>query len=240
MAFYNNIVAAYDEIFPLNKMQVSFIEHIQPVFSGKNMLDAGCGTGSLAIDLGRKGAAVKGFDLDATMIAKAVDKCPQALNVKFDQGDLTNFAANYNDVVFNVVCCFGNTLVHLSSLSDIEKFVSSAQSKIRPGGKLLIQIVNYDRVLKERVDVLPTISSKNYTFERFYSFNASRMIDFSTTLTRIDSGERYEQTVQLLPLKKDELYKLLVPYFTSIRFWGSFKREEWSSNSFHTIVEAVK
>jgi 2-polyprenyl-3-methyl-5-hydroxy-6-metoxy-1,4-benzoquinol methylase len=238
MAFYQDIVSAYDEIFPLNKMQVSFIERVYPAFTGKYFLDAGCGTGSLAIDLGRKGAGVKAFDLDEDMILRAVKKCPQALNVKFIKGDLLTIGQDYSGFNFDMVYCFGNTLVHLANAHDINQFIGSVSKLLKPGGRLLLQIVNYDRILENHIQSLPTIESENYRFERYYSFREDGAIDFSTTLKALQSDDVSKQTVRLLLLKKDELFNLLSPYFSNVNFYGSFKGEAWSNESFHTIVEA--
>jgi 2-polyprenyl-3-methyl-5-hydroxy-6-metoxy-1,4-benzoquinol methylase len=41
------------------------------------VLDAGCGTGRIAIELARRGVDVVGVDLDADMVAQAVRKAPQ-------------------------------------------------------------------------------------------------------------------------------------------------------------------
>ncbi len=238
MAFYQDIVSAYDEIFPLNKMQVSFIERVCPGFVGKYFLDAGCGTGSLAIDLGRKGAGVKAFDLDEDMIFKAREKCPQALNVKFAKGDLLTIGQDYNGFSFNMVYCFGNTLVHLANTNEITQFIHSVSKLLKTQGKLLLQIVNYDRILENNLHTLPTIESENYRFERYYSLREDGAIDFSTSLKALMSGEVSKQTVRLLPLKKEELYHLLSPFFSNINFYGSFKGDAWSNDSFHTVVEA--
>ena len=53
--------------------EADFIAAMEP----NVVLDAGCGTGRIAIELARRGFDVTGVDLDADMIAAAIAKAPQ-------------------------------------------------------------------------------------------------------------------------------------------------------------------
>ncbi len=238
MSFYQEIVTAYDEIFPLNPKQLSCIENVYKNLAGKTMLDAGCGTGSLAIALGRRSATVKAFDLDEDMIERAREKCPQAINVQFKQGDLSRIGELYSNIVFDLIYCLGNTLVHLSGLEEIEHFVSSSRSLLKPEGKLLLQVVNYDRILSGNIDALPTIESDHYKFERFYNEVSSNSIVFATNLISKKDGGSRNQEVTLFPVVKEQLQQILSRYFSKIEFYSSFNSDEWTKDSFHTVVQA--
>ncbi|TAJ12510.1 methyltransferase domain-containing protein [Marinilabiliaceae bacterium JC017] len=241
MAFYNSIADVYDQLFPLNMGQVEFIEKSFPgVLSGVRLIDAGCGTGSLAIMLARRGANVAAFDGDDGMIEKARMKQPQALNLRFSTGDLITKFTDFNAGAFDGVLCFGNTLVHLINHAAISGFIGAAAGALKQGGKLWLQIVNYDRVVKEQADSLPTINAGGYGFERKYDYRPDGLIDFNTRLIEAQSGEVIENSVPLLPLRKEELVALLQPYFSQIAVFGDFKRTPWSDTSFHLVVEAMK
>ena len=54
-------------------------------FSPTTVLDGGCGTGRVAIELARRGCHVVGVDLDAPMIRAAQAKAPE---IDFHLGDL--------------------------------------------------------------------------------------------------------------------------------------------------------
>lgn len=59
--------------------------------SGARILDAGCGTGSMAVELARRGAAVVAVDLSPTLIQLARDRTPQDLgggSIDFRAGDM--------------------------------------------------------------------------------------------------------------------------------------------------------
>ncbi len=239
MSFYKDIVNAYDEIFPLNIKQLSFIEDMYASLGGKKMLDAGCGTGSLAIALGRRSAFVKAFDLDREMIKKAKEKCPQAINVKFKEGDLLLMGDVYKHGVFDLVYCFGNTIAHLNDLEEVRVFCESARSLLKPDGKLLLQTVNYDWVLNNNIKSLPTIESDHYIFERAYRYiETSSKIEFSTHLVSKIEGAKQTQKVVLFPIVKDQLSAILSQFFTDVKFYAAFNKDAWSKDSYHTVIEA--
>ncbi len=68
---------------------------------GQRVLDAGCGTGLLATDLGRRGGEVEAVDLSATLIQLAQERLPAALagRVRFRAGDMLDSALGSFDHV---------------------------------------------------------------------------------------------------------------------------------------------
>ena len=241
MTFYSSIAKAYDQIFPLNPSQVDFVEScFGRSVAGKRIVDAGCGTGSLAILLARRSANVYGFDADAGIIGVAKEKQPQALNLRFKTGDLVDELSALEKGRYEGILCFGNTLVHLIEKDRIRAFVQNASQVLKRNGRLLIQIVNYNRVLKENIDYLPEIETGDYRFVRKYHLLNDGLIDFETELTEKSTGEKVVNSVKLLPLKKEELEDILNPFFSGVSFYGSFKKEPWNETSYHLVADAEK
>lgn len=56
-------------------------------FSPASVLDAGCGTGRVAIELDRRGVESVGVDVDASMLATARSKAP---HLRFEKADLAD------------------------------------------------------------------------------------------------------------------------------------------------------
>ena len=74
-------------------------------FAPASVLDAGCGTGRVAIELARHGIDVVGVDLDASMLATARQLAPELTWVESDLGTLAL------DRTFDVVVLAGNVLL---------------------------------------------------------------------------------------------------------------------------------
>ena len=68
---------------------------------GRRVLDAGCGTGALAVELAERGADVVAVDLSASLLAVAEERCPAALRrrVRFVSGDMLSPALGAFDHV---------------------------------------------------------------------------------------------------------------------------------------------
>ena len=71
-------------------------------FAPTTVLDAGCGTGRVAIELARRGVEVVGVDVDPSMLATARERAPELTWV---EADLTGFDLGRT---FDVVVLAGN------------------------------------------------------------------------------------------------------------------------------------
>ncbi len=241
MSSYDMLVNTYDELFPLNAAMVRFVENqFDNQVSGLKLLDAGCGTGSLAIALARHGAGVKGFDLNANMILKAEEKRPPALNLSFEVGSLTNVEQLYAGQIFDGIMCVGNTLVHLPYHDTVERFFAQVANLLKPGGKFILQIVNYDNIMKNRPASLPLIQTEKYHFERLYEYPDKGVVRFVTRLQHNSEAEVLIQNTLLLACERNFLEDALKKHFSTVSFFGSFDGAAWSEDTFHTIVAAVK
>nr|WP_319399391.1 class I SAM-dependent methyltransferase [uncultured Carboxylicivirga sp.] len=239
MEFYSNIVDAYDQLFPFNEKQLLFVEKaLNGQLAQKSILDMGCGTGSLAIALARRSAKVRAFDYDEKMIEKAEEKRPQALDLQFRQGDMSTALGDYSSILFDAIICVGNTLVHLEEQADVLKLFWNIKKQLKPGGKFIFQIINYDRILKDQVDHLPTIENGDYTFARNYSLRRDGKINFTTSLSYKGNAVSDNEVI-LLPLQKSWLEQPLKDLFASVEFYGGFDSSEWTEESFYTIVEVT-
>jgi SAM-dependent methyltransferase len=83
--------AAYDERFDWLAAQGHDVHgeaNLVETLGVRSVLDAGCGTGRVAIELGRRGLDVVGVDLDAAMLSVARQKAPLIPWVRADLVDV--------------------------------------------------------------------------------------------------------------------------------------------------------
>lgn len=240
MSFYQSISKYYDNIFPTNPIQADFVYSLtESSVKEKNILDIGCGTGNLTELLYKNFKQVTGIDLDNEMLSIAKSK-NTSQNILYKETNMLSLTEDFNKDSFDIVSCFGNTLVHLNSTDEISSFFENTKAILKPNGKLLIQIINYDRILDNSINHLPTIEKNDTKFERLYSYNnATNRISFKTILTDKTTDNKIINEINLIPLRKEEITDLLVKSgFSNIEFYGSFKRDKLTSESIPLIISS--
>jgi SAM-dependent methyltransferase len=101
---------------------------------GARILDAGCGTGRIAIELVRRGYSCVGLDVDASMLAEAERAAPDIRWVRADLADPT-VTLTAGDP-FDLVLCAGNVVPLVASGSEATAVATMAR-QLRSGGLLV-------------------------------------------------------------------------------------------------------
>jgi 2-polyprenyl-3-methyl-5-hydroxy-6-metoxy-1,4-benzoquinol methylase len=94
------------------------------------ILDAGCGTGRMAIELARRGYAVVGVDLDEVMLIQARAKAPE-LPWILDDLHQVSF-----DRQFEAIVMAGNVMIYLTPNTE-EAVLTNLVHYLKPGGLLI-------------------------------------------------------------------------------------------------------
>lgn len=239
MAFYDELSRYYDDIFPFNQTTYNFLSQ-RFVAHGK-ILDIATGTGNYALALAKDGYAVTAIDLDEKMIqALENKKGNQKLQLTANVMNMLNLSLleqNSYDGAF----CIGNSLVHLQTIDAIKKALEEIYALLKSTGQLVLQIVNYDRILRDQVQDLPLINRPELglKFIRKYDL-VDHMIHFKTRLI-VGPSETYDNVITLYPLCSNELENLLHKVgFKNIKFYGAFNGHDYDKDAFPLIVTAVK
>jgi len=95
-----------------------------------SVLDAGCGTGRVAIELARRGHEVVGVDVDDQMLAVARDRAPQ---LSWVAADLTEVDLGRT---FDAVVMAGNVMIFLAPGTEGAVLATVARH-LHPGGLLV-------------------------------------------------------------------------------------------------------
>lgn len=95
-----------------------------------SVLDAGCGTGRVAIELARRGLTVAGVDLDPRMLAQARAKAPEISWVEADLADVDLGST------FDCVALPGNVMIFLAPGSE-HAVVQNLARHVAEGGYLV-------------------------------------------------------------------------------------------------------
>lgn len=106
-----------------DQMRSNLIARLPESLSGKRILDAGCGTGALALELAQKGASIVAIDLSPNLIELAKERIAPAdrQNIDFRSGDMLDDSLGEFDYVVGmdsmIHYCADDMLVVLEKLA---------------------------------------------------------------------------------------------------------------------------
>jgi glycine/sarcosine N-methyltransferase len=150
------------------------------------------------------------------------------------------------DPGFDLVFCIGNSLVHLESDEQIGRLLEDCRSLLRPEGALVVQIINYDRILAEGLTGLPTLRVRDdaatLEFLRNYELDpAGRVVIFRTEL-RAGRGADQRVIRNQIPLRivtREQLTRLVrAAGFQSLELFGGFDGGPLGPESLPLILSA--
>jgi magnesium-protoporphyrin O-methyltransferase len=93
-----------------DQMRAALMAKLPADMTGQTVLDAGCGTGALAVEAARRGAAVTAIDLSPTLVQLARERTPRDLaggSISYHAGDMLDPPGGMFD---HVVCM--DSLIH--------------------------------------------------------------------------------------------------------------------------------
>jgi len=102
----------------------------------EQILDLGCGTGTLTAEIAAKGAQVIGSDGDADMVARASASYPDIIFVQADGQDF--------ELDEPVDAIFSNAALHWMKQPD--RVVACAARALKPGGRFVVEMGGYRNV----------------------------------------------------------------------------------------------
>lgn len=82
-----------------NRMRDTLLSWLPADMTGMRLLDAGCGTGALAVEAAQRGADVVAIDVAGSLISIARQRAPRGLNIDWRVGDLLDPALGRFDHV---------------------------------------------------------------------------------------------------------------------------------------------
>jgi SAM-dependent methyltransferase len=146
--------AAYDDRFDrlaASGKDVHGEAHLVGSLGPRSVLDAGCGTGRVAIELAARGLDVVGVDVDEAMLAEARRKAPA---LSWVRGNLTSVRL---ERAFDVVVMAGNVMIFVEP-GDEPGVVANMAAHLHPGGLLVagftlepdgLTVADYDEIARQ-------------------------------------------------------------------------------------------
>lgn len=232
---YRDLAACYSVLFPLNDRQRSFFDHLARTGPAASVIDVGCGTGEHLAWFSARGVRACGLEPDAAMFRELSRRSwpgPAPALLKVGAEALPGAVAGAADLVL----CLGNTLPHLPGRDAAGRAVRGMAKTLAPGGRLVVQTVNFDRILAEGKAAFPVIERTlpdggRVALLREYDLGeAPERILFRTRLET--PGRVSEAAWPLVPLRRDELLGFLeAAGLTAAEAFGDYDRTPFSMGS---------
>lgn len=148
--YHGDFAAIYDEmhhaVYPPDAAVMAFERHVEPP-PGAEILDLGCGTGSHAVALARRGHSVLGIDVSEPMVARARGK-GGAGAVAFRCCDVMELADAAPAPHFDAFLSLSNVLNCLPDMATMETTLRALARVLRPGSRGLVDVWNILPVLE--------------------------------------------------------------------------------------------
>jgi len=207
----------------------------------RRVLDVGCATGGHVLHFAARGLEAVGADPSGAMIRRAESSAAGKSGVRFVQAGFGELAERVG-ADFDVVTCLGNTLPHALTRHELDNALLDMSAVLRPGGLLVIQLLNYDRILAEQRRFLGISSGARngveQLFFRFYDFDGLRLTFNVAVFKKGEGGWSFNvDSTQLRAIRQEELAEALaLAGFDEPQWYGGLDRSAFDPASSGDLV----
>ncbi len=224
---------AWDLIIPKSRtvQEIEFLEWTFNRFAErkvKDILDLGCGTARLAIELGSRGYRVTGIDKSASMIKRGRSNARErGVDITLYTSSLESLSVSGDfDAAYSV---FG-VVSYVLNEDELARLFSQLGTVVRKGGLLIVDVFNFASLFKTWKDVIKkTESGKGWRIERTEShrvdeINMLMYHEEDTRMTLRGKTKHWKETHVFRMWSFPEFRNQLLSHgFSHIRLFGEMK-----------------
>ena len=227
---YENLAGCYDQ-FTRDVDYVRWADYLERHFARSalpihTVLDLACGTGSLTLELARRGYEMIGVDQSEEMLAQAAEKCRQAseipplfLHQSMDKLDLYG-------TIDACVCCL-DSVNYVTSPQKLERAFQRVHTFLMPGGLFVSDVNTPDKLRALDGQVFLDESADAYCVWRADYSARRRVCTYGMDLFTLEPDGRWSRAEELheeYAYEPDELEALLIRAgFSRIKQYGERK-----------------
>ena len=212
VSMYNRLMLPQDI---LDNIVEQVVEMTQPSVNKSSLLDLGSGTGTLAAKLAKKGLTVFGVDKSGVMIESSNKEHGYIPTLQFKEANFLE-PMLWESGSFSHILCTGFTLYLLEEASSKRRLLENSFHWLRPGGYLIMQLVDPDKFQtiipggrppiplppsQERV-VNTVIDFVDFEYKASYKQDGSNMLLHESFVDGLTKNVRQlEQTLSMCPVR---------------------------------------
>jgi SAM-dependent methyltransferase len=208
---------------------------------GSPILELGCGTGRIALELASAEHRVFGIDRSPHMFARAREKASgRGLSVEFIEGDFRAFSI---PTAFKTVIFPANTLCHVHTRLEFEQLTRSVRNSLTGEGVFVLDVFvpNPLILIRDPEGRYPfgeyTTDSGTTRITSCNRYDAATQINHITTYTQTGDNHPIEGSLDLRMYYPQELDALLTYNgFSIIDKFGSAERDPFGPDSHQQLI----
>ena len=239
MESIKNLVEYYDELYPVTLAQQTFYETLMQTFSPPaKFLNIGCGTGVLCHRLSKDAVDATGLETQRELLDSANLKYrSQLMSLRFFQMSTLEMTRFLGKKFYNVISCINSRITFIPDKTLIRKFFFDSKELLADGGKLVLQLLNFEKRKPDTKLELPELNSARVR----YKSSISRLSDGAFRLESFleKNGKTlpvYEQA-RVYPLTKTEIQDFSKEAgFKSAQFFSGFDGLPYSPDSDYLLA----
>ena len=227
--------------------EMPFLDSHLASHGARRVLDVACGTGHHTIALAQRGYEVVGTDISEGMVRQARQNAESAsASAVFHQAGFGHLREAVKEP-FDALLCLGNSLPSVITEEALGGALADMAGLLVPGGLIIIQNLNYDRVWPRRERFMPLQTyqqgEEEWLFFRFMDFHQYTLTFNMVVLHRDGEMWDYEAgATELRPILSKDLNRLLERSgLTNVDFYGDYDQNPYQQDtSGDLIVVATK
>ncbi len=217
----------------------ALIEKFQP----ESVLDAGCATGLSASLFAKQGIKTVGLDRSRRMLTEARKKYGHSgYPLSFKSGQFEKLPANLNGK-FDLVVCLANAISGVGSFSALKKSLGSFKRVLRPGGTLVLQMLNYASIKDGELFPVKATRNKQIGYIRYARRSGRQMEIHVVRLNLARGGLQFEPFCHRFDnFSPAEISRATREVgFGNLRRWSNlFVNEKFSNTCRDLVLTAVR
>ncbi len=201
---------------------------------GADVLDVPCGFGRHVVPLARAGYRAVGVDRSATLLDEARRRAGGERWPKFTRADYRELP--FPDASFDAAVNLFTSLGYLGDAED-EKVLAAIRRVLRPGGRLVIETMHRDRLVREPSERHWRLMGEGRLLLEQHTFDPASGVA-QTTQTVIDrGGDRESRTFSVRVYTATELLAMVARAgFAEAKAYGGFEGQPFTTSTRLVIV----
>ncbi len=243
--FYGAVSEYYDEMTRFDERfedEKTILSRWREHYPFQKVLDTACGTGLHAIICSLLGAEVTAADSSAEMLRKAKRNAfRHQVKIKWIKSRMQDLDKHISQR-FDIILCLGNSLPHLLTANELDQTVRNFHQILEPDGRLILQLLNYEKIMKEKNRIIGVQKSGKNEFIRFYDF-LDEMIVFNILQIQWQNSNASHRltSTSLYPYTQANLEPALKKFgFSEFQLFGNMKFAAFDATSSHNLVVVAK